>query len=40
MAGQGPATDENGNLYFMTGNGDFDPASGNLATARSSWVRT
>jgi hypothetical protein len=30
MAGQGPAADENGNLYLMTGNGDFDPRAGNF----------
>jgi hypothetical protein len=30
MAGQGPATDDNGNLYVMTGNGDFNPAVGNV----------
>jgi hypothetical protein len=30
MAGQGPATDDNGNLYLMTGNGDFNVAVGNL----------
>jgi hypothetical protein len=30
MAGQGPATDENGNLYLMTGNGDFNPQAGNF----------
>jgi outer membrane protein assembly factor BamB len=30
MAGQGPAADEQGNLYLMTGNGDFNPASGNF----------
>jgi hypothetical protein len=30
MSGQGPATDDSGNLYLMTGNGDFNPAVGNL----------
>jgi len=30
MAGQGPATDDFGNVYLMTGNGDFNPAAGNL----------
>lgn len=30
MAGQGPATDDAGNLYLMTGNGDFKPAVGNF----------
>lgn len=30
MAGQGPTADEEGHLYFMTGNGDFKPAAGNL----------
>jgi hypothetical protein len=30
MAGQGPATDDNGNLYLMTGNGDFSPGIGNM----------
>jgi len=26
QAGSGPAADQSGNLYFMTGNGSFDPA--------------
>jgi hypothetical protein len=30
MAGQGPAADDAGNLYLMTGNGDFGPARGNF----------
>jgi hypothetical protein len=30
MAGQGPATDDFGNLYLITGNGDFNPSVGNL----------
>lgn len=29
MSGQGPAIDEFGNLYVVTGNGPFDPAVGN-----------
>lgn len=30
MAGQGPAADDQGNLYLMTGNGDFNPAANNF----------
>jgi hypothetical protein len=30
MAGQGPAADGEGNLYLITGNGDFDPNVRNL----------
>ena len=30
MSGQGPATDDNGNLYLMTGNGDFNAGLGNF----------
>ncbi|CAN5423813.1 hypothetical protein BH11ARM2_BH11ARM2_33600 [soil metagenome] len=29
MSGQGPAIDEQGNLYVITGNGPFDPSVGN-----------
>lgn len=29
MSGQGPATDDQGNVYVITGNGGFSPASGN-----------
>ncbi len=36
MSGGSPAADSNGNLYFSTGNGDFDPSEGNYA---QSWIK-
>jgi hypothetical protein len=36
MSGAGAAADSNGNLYFSTGNGDFDPSKQNYA---QSWIK-
>jgi len=40
QAGQGPAADENGNIYVMSGNGDFDDGDGTKkGAAGSSFIK-